>query len=114
MISSFFGELEPIVVIRNIEEADEGKVIVFDVVNDAIEGDGNNTIEGWEFVQTQVMTEAGIAVHKYGTYIIPKSAENTPLGVMVKYRDTIFNGNVTTVRVGATVGLTKSSDDSPI
>lgn len=114
MISSFFGTPTLAVVIRNIEEADEGKVIVFDVVNgDGNLPDGENTIiEGWEFVQTEAMTTAGIAVHKYGAYIIPVSADSTPISVQVKYQGSIFEGDIDTIEIGGTVNLTNASDDS--
>ena len=112
MISSFFGEPSLAVVIKNIEEADERKVIVFDVVNGDtnLPSGENNIIEGWEFVQTQAMTLAGIAVHKYGAYIIPVSAESTPITVEVKYHGSTFEGEVSEFAVGNVVNLTNTSE----
>lgn len=108
MISSFFGTPTLALVIKNIEEADEGKVIVFDVVN----GDGNlpdgenNIIEGWEFVQNVAMTSAGIAVHKYGAYIIPKGNEETIISATVKYKgDEYMSGSIENIEVGEMIEL---------
>lgn len=107
MISSFFGTPSLALEIKNIEEAEEGKVIVFDVVNgDANLSDSENKIiEGWEFVQTKAMTEVGIAVHKYGALIIPITAESAPIGVQVKYNGSIFGCDVQTIEIGGTVHL---------
>lgn len=85
MISSFFGTESIKAVVKNVETSDEGMVIVFDIVNGAVSEDDNNVIEGWEFVQTGALTENGIAVHKYGAYIIPASALNTQPSIAVKY-----------------------------
>lgn len=105
MISSFFGTPNLSVVITNIEESDEGKVIVFDVVNGDSEGENFETpIEGWEFVQTRSMTVAGIAVHKYGAYIIPLSARGVVLELVVKYKDNSYR--TTFSQDGLTVGST--------
>lgn len=107
MLSSFFASPHPIAVIKNIEQADEGKVIVFDIVN-STEGDAQGTaLEGWEFVQTEVMTRAGIAVHKYGAFIIPKTAEETPIVLAIKMSGlTYVSENAAELEVGALVPLT--------
>lgn len=107
MLSSFFGSPHPIAVIKNIEQADEGKVIVFDIVN-STEGDEKGTaLEGWEFVQTQIMTEAGIAVHKYGAFIIPKTAKETPIALSIKMAGlTYVSETVEKLEIGALVPLT--------
>lgn len=82
MISSFFEVPASIkAVVKNVETSNEGMVIVFDVVN----ATDDSAIEGWEFVQTGALTEAGIAVHKYGAYIIPTSALNTQPAIAVEY-----------------------------
>jgi len=114
MITNFFGTPTLKAVIKNIEEAEEGKVIVFDVVNGAEgeavgEGVNDTPIEGWEFVQTEAMTRAGIAVHKYGAYIIPKSAEETVITATVKYKDVEYvSGTIDNITVGDTIELTTS------
>ena len=54
----------------------------------------------FEFIQTEEMTEAGIAMHKYGAVIIPASAVGTGFTVEVHVGDTVYKS--TTQLNGAT------------
>lgn len=75
------------------------------------EADGA-TVEphGVEFVQTQELTKAGIAVHKYGALIIPSEQSATQVKLVGKIGDTMYNAaaNITAAsNVGDSVTLTK-------
>ena len=52
--------------------------------------------EGTEFVQTETLTTAGVAVQKYGAMIIPSTSTNTEADIEVKYLDTAYKGGGTT------------------
>lgn len=77
--------------------SDEGTTLALEVQNSTA------TLRdmSFEFVQTQALTTAGIAVHKYGAVIIPASAASTSITLNVKL------GGVTYV---AGTAITASSD----
>ena len=56
--------------------------------------------EGMEFIQTETLTTAGVAVQKYGVLIIPSTSTNTEADIEVKYLGTTFKGS----------GITKLSE----
>ena len=59
----------------------------------------------YNFVQTQSATQAGVAVHKYGAVIIPKSAEETALTLAIEIDGTTFTASAT-ITASADVGDT--------
>lgn len=69
----------------------------------------------YSFIQTEALTEAGIAVHPYGGVIIPASAETTNITLVAQVGDTLYTaGSAITgaSTVGTTVTLTAASAPS--
>lgn len=65
---------------------DEGKVITLELADSATLENRN-----YEFVSTESLTEAGIAVHKYGVLIVPTTvADSDTVTVEVKIGDTSY------------------------
>lgn len=63
-----------------------------------------------EFVQTNNAVNAGIAVHKYGAYLIPASKASQGITITAKISDTLYAAESLTnssINVGTTVTLTK-------
>lgn len=52
--------------------------------------------EGTEFIQTETLTTAGVAVQKYGAMIVPSKNTNTEADIEVKYLGTAYKGSGTT------------------
>ena len=99
---------QPYMTVTSRVENDTHVIITIDAVDEA------NLIEiaQAEFIQTEEATEAGIAVHKYGAYIVPKNYEGD-LPVMFKFGDNYFidkNGGFTLA--AATVGTNRSTDNA--
>ena len=66
----------------------------------------------FEFIQTEEMTEAGIAMHKYGAVIIPASAAATGFTVEVHAGDTVYKSATQlngATEVDATLTLNKEA-----
>lgn len=64
------------------------------------------------FVQTEALTQAGIAVKPYGGVIIPASANSTAITLQVRLGSVLYTATTTVnsaSAVGATVALTKSA-----
>lgn len=75
------------------------------------ENDGASLVGGsYNFVQTEALTTAGIAVHPYGAVIIPASASSTEINLAVNIGGTVYTNEDTTIssanEVGYTVKLT--------
>lgn len=70
-----------------------------------------NSPEGTEFVQTETLTTAGVAVQKYGAMIVPSTSTNTEADIEVKYLGTTYKGSGATklseLEVGATITCNK-------
>lgn len=67
-----------------------------------------------QFVQTEALTKAGIAVHPYGAVIIPTSQAATNITLVGKIDDNVYTGQ-TTINSSSAVGVTvtlKSSGPS--
>ena len=62
--------------------------------------------EGTEFVQTETLTTAGVAVQKYGAMIVPSTITNTEADIEVKYLGTAYKGSGTTKLSKLEVGVT--------
>ena len=67
--------------------------------------------EGTEFVQTETLTSASVAVQKYGAMIVPSTSTNTEADIEVKYLGTAYKGSGTTklseLEVGASITANK-------
>ena len=50
-----------------------------------------------EFVQTEALTQVGIAVQKYGAYIIPASKASTKIQIVVKINGQEYTNSTTTI-----------------
>lgn len=64
----------------------------------------------YEFIQTQALTQAGIAVHKYGALLIPASASATEITLEMKAGGSLYKGATTISsanKVGNTVTMNK-------
>lgn len=57
-----------------------------------------------DFKQTEALTKAGIAVHRYGAIIVPNTYTDTTIGLEIKIGDTIYNA--TGVDLSSEVGTT--------
>ena len=60
--------------------------------------------EGTEFIQTETLTTAGVAVQKYGAMIVPSTSTNTEADIEVKYLDTAYKGSGATKLSELSVG----------
>lgn len=93
--------------ITNVDVTDGG-AIVFSLMptpNSTL-GDRNVT-----FIQTENLTESGIAVHPYGAYIVPGDSELEAITVVATLGDDTYTGAISlaeTPIAGARVTLTKS------
>ena len=58
-----------------------------------------------QFVQTEALTKAGIAVHPYGAVIIPASQATTNITLVGKIGDKVYTGQ-TTINSSSAVGVT--------
>ena len=58
-----------------------------------------------QFVQTEALTKAGIAVHPYGAVIIPASQADTNITLVGKIGDKVYTGQ-TTINSSSAVGVT--------
>lgn len=66
-------------------------------------------VDGLVFEQTSALVSAGIAVHPYGSYIIPADSEATAIAIVAHKGEDEYTGSVTiaSATAGATVTLTK-------
>ena len=84
--------------------SDMGTILTIDV-NDVTATNGGNVT----FIQTDEATVAGIAVHKYGAYIINPNAYGESVGVVIKVGDTYYGNTVSKISnetaLGATITL---------
>ena len=58
------------------------------------------------FVQTEQLTTDGIAVHKFGAYMIPASKKATEIQVVAEINGTKYTNTVTKLTGDSTVGTT--------
>ena len=94
-----------------VEVVDKSTSDVGTVLTLAYENDGATFFNGSpQFVQTQVATESGVGVHKYGAYIFPPNAN--AVGVEVNLGEYNYGGGSVepTLDVGTTIELTKAVD----
>ena len=75
------------VVITGKDESDVA--VVFTVAID--DSTASLAPSNYEFIQTEALTTAGIAVQKYGAYIIPASQSATDIGVVVNVGGTLYS-----------------------
>lgn len=89
------------------DESEAGIVYTF-----SVEGAGGNLAQtDYEFVQTETLTKAGIAVQKYGALLIPESQSATEITLVVKCGGATYNASTTisgSNTVDNTVNLTKN------
>lgn len=89
------------------EESEAGVVFTF-----SVEGAGGNLAPtDYEFVQTEALTKAGIAVQKYGALLIPESQSATEITLIVKCGGATYNASTkisASNTVDSTVNLTKN------
>ena len=69
-------------------------------------GDSLDDPANAEFIQTEALTTAGVAVQKYGAVIIPSTSTNTEADIEVKSLDAVYKGSGTTKLSELTVGTT--------
>jgi hypothetical protein len=89
--------------IASVIDSEAAKIITLEVADTATLGDRNVV-----FVQDEDSTEAGIAVHRYGAFIVPDG--QTTVTPIAKIGDADYTGSAITVAsaaVGATVTFTK-------
>lgn len=89
--------------IASVIDSESAKIITLEVTDTATLGDRNVV-----FVQDEDSTEAGIAVHRYGAFIVPDG--QTTVTPIAKIDDADYTGSAITVAsatVGATVTFTK-------
>ena len=89
--------------IASVIDSESAKIITLEVADTATLGDRNVV-----FVQDEDSTEAGIAVHRYGAFIVPDG--QTTVTPVAKIGDADYTGTAITVAsaaVGATVTFTK-------
>lgn len=55
--------------------------------------------KNYKFVQTEDLTESGVAVHRYGAYIFPKSVFETELDLVLEYNGTNYVAKITPAEV---------------
>lgn len=94
--------------IESIEKSDVATIITFnrDINTPTVQSDAIN------FVYTKRQAERGVAVHKYGAYIIPASDELDALTPQFEIKGTMYTTDsltVSTLAVGGTVTFTKQS-----
>ena len=85
----------------------EATVFTLDASIDGASLEPNND----QFVQTEALTRAGIAVQKYGAIIIPASQAKTAIELEVSINGTLYKGGTATINadseVGTVITLTK-------
>lgn len=91
--------------VQTLDKSDAGTVIALVPVDADTLGNRN-----MEFVQTEALTEALVAVYPYGAYIIPASYTTSTLAVTGKLGDDTYTASITlaTVKAGDTVTLAKA------
>ena len=89
--------------IASVIDSEAAKIITLEVADTATLGDRNVV-----FMQDEDSTKAGIAVHRYGAFIVPDG--QTTVTPIAKIGDADYTGTAITVAsaaVGATVTFTK-------
>ena len=94
--------------VESIEKSDVATIITFnrDIDTPTVQSDAIN------FVYTQRQAERGIAVHKYGAYIVPASDELDALTPQFEIKGTMYTTDsltLSTLAVGDTVTFAKQS-----
>lgn len=91
--------------VQTLDKSDAGTVIALVPADVDTLGDRNV-----EFVQTQALTQALVAVYPYGAYIIPASYSTATLAVTGKLGDDTYTASITlaNVKAGDTVTLAKA------
>ena len=71
----------------------------------------SSPVDGAEFIQTEALTTAGVAVQKYGAMIVPSTNTNTEADIEVKFLGATYKGTGTTklseLAAGATITCNK-------
>ena len=93
-----------------VDESEAATILTVDIDT----ADENPTVFNQQFIfqQTEDLVEAGIAVQKYGAYIIPTSAAATEITITVDVGGTTYTGATAITAasaVDATVTLNKSA-----
>lgn len=91
----------------NKDISDEAIVLAFNADTDEASLKPNSV----HFVQTEALTNKGIAVQKYGVVIIPKSADADDITIVAEIEGTEYTATTTTsdINVNATLTLSKKS-----
>lgn len=92
------------VTVESVIDTDDGGRILTLVPNEINRVSGGN----YNFIQDETLTEAGVAVHKYGAVIVPDSVASVTLSMQVG--NAVYKGTAITVasaETGATVTFTK-------
>lgn len=90
--------------ITNMAISEAGTIVTVELAEDTPVITGGNL----QFVQTQTATEQGVAVHKYGAYILPPNvAQTTPVVMVNGEQYTGTSINTSTNKVGDTITFTK-------
>lgn len=90
--------------VESVVESDNAKVMTF--VLESIPVLNNLSID---FKQTETLTQAGIAVHRYGAIIVPNAYTGTTVDLVIEIGDTTYNatGVDLSSEVGATITANK-------
>lgn len=97
--------------IASKDVSDNATVFTIEATSDATTKErGSSTQHNMEpntlqFVQTEALTKAGIAVHPYGAVIIPASQAATNITLVGKIGDKVYTGQ-TTINSSSAVGVT--------
>jgi len=92
--------------IKDKSETDEATTLTL-VLDDSVASIAPNSLQ---FVQTEALTTAGIAVHPYGALLIPASQVAKEITLVATIGDTTYTAGATITAasaVGATINLTK-------
>lgn len=95
-------------VVAGVDKSDEATVINLEIKNDGV----TLASSAYRFIQTEVAVKAGIGVQRYGTLLIPESANATSVGLAVSYNNQTYTSGATNIS-GATVTVGEEITLSP-
>ena len=55
--------------------------------------------KNYKFVQSEALTESGVAVHRYGAYIFPESVFETELDLVLEYNGATYIAKMTPAEI---------------
>jgi len=82
-------------IVKSVSVGDTAGIITID-----IGGDNALAPSSYEFIQDEHATEQGIAVHKYGAYIVPLTADATGVYPKIKVGNSTYTGGTALSEIG--------------